>query len=103
MPELRKILTLTGNNDSLKTFLAANSVGITGLSMNLTYLHWRVKSGGPVAKGDSTMASLADGDSYDLDEGDTEAAYGTDRIDATKIYFRGTSAGDKVYIEARSA
>jgi len=103
MPEVRKIFTLDGTTQSLKTFLAAQSTGITGIAMQLTYLRWRVKLGGPVAKGNSAMAALTDGDSFALDEGDTEAAYGTDRIDATQIYFRGTANGDKVFIECRSA
>src|ERR1700730_10972256 len=100
MPEVRKVFTLTTGLNSLKTMLTSVSSGITGISMQLTFLQWRTKSGGPIAKGNSAMATVADGDSYNLDEGDSEHGYGTDRIDGTLVYFMPTNNGDKIYIEA---
>lgn len=100
MPEVRKVFTLAAGLNSLKTMLASVS---TDIAMMGTYLRWRVVSGGPVAKGDSAMAAVTDGDAFDVGEGDTEHSYGTDRNDFTKIYFYPTSAGDKIFIEARSA
>jgi len=101
MPEVRKVFTLAANNNQLSLMLAAVS---TKIGMNLTWLRWKVVSGGPVAKGDSAMAALADGDSRaTTDDPAPEQAFGTDRIDATLVYFRPTAGGDKIFVEARSA
>lgn len=99
MPRVTETFTLTAIaclRDLLKS--VSNEI-----AMNLTYLQWRTKTGGPVAKGSSTMVTQADGDSYAVDEGDTEHAFGTDRIDATQVYFLPSASGDKIFIEARSA
>jgi hypothetical protein len=101
MPEVRDVFTLAAGNNSLKNILAAASADI---SMQGTWLRWRVIGPGDIAKGDVTMTALTDGDTKSVGEGDTEQAYGTDRIDFTLIYFRPTTGGvDKIFIEARSA
>lgn len=101
MPEVRKVFTLSAGNNSLKTMLASVSTDITMLG---TWLKWRVVGPGQVAKGDSSMAALTDGDIKDVGDGDTEQGYGTDRIEFTKVYFRPTTGGvDQIFIEARSA
>jgi hypothetical protein len=100
MPEVRKVFTLAAGNNSLKTMVASVSTDITMLG---TWLRWRVVGPGQVAKGDSTMAALTDGDVFDVGDSNSEPADSTDRIDFTKIYFRPTSANDQIFVEARSA
>lgn len=101
MPIVTKVFTLSAGNNRLSTMLASVS---SDISMLLTYLRWRVVGPGDVAKGDSSMAALTDGDLFSVGEGDTaEAPAQGDCIEATKIYFRPTTGGvDKIFIEARS-
>jgi hypothetical protein len=100
MAEVRKIFTLAAGNNSLKTMLASVS---TDIAMQGTWLRWRVVGPGQVAKGDASMAALTDGDVKDVGDGDTEQAYGSDRIDFTKVNYRPTTVGDQIFVEARSA
>jgi hypothetical protein len=100
VPSLKKVITLAAGLNTLKSLIAANS---TKVSMQLTWLRWRVFSGGPVAIGNLSMAAITDGDQWDVDTGTTEQAQGTDRIDATQIAFWPTNNGDKIFIDARSA
>lgn len=103
MPEVRKVFTLVTGLNRLSTLLASVSSGITGIGMNLTHLKWTTITGGPISKGNGSMAAVADGDPYAINTGNSEEATATDRIDATQVYFFPTNNGDKLYIEARSA
>lgn len=101
MPEVRKVFTLAAGNNRLSTLLASVS---SSIQMQLTHLTVENIGPGIVAKGDSAMAAVADGQPLAVNEVSPEDAYGTDRIDATQVYFRPTTGGtDKIYIEARSA
>lgn len=91
--ELSKVWTLSAGLNSLAVFIAANA---PGMHMRLRELSYRVQSGGPVARGGSSMAALTDGDQYDVREGVTER-----RVDATTIYFY-AAAGDKLSITCRN-
>jgi hypothetical protein len=100
MPEVRKVFTLAAGNNSLRDMLAAVS---TDIAMMGTWLRWRVVGPGDVAKGDSSMAAITDGDAFGPGDSNSEPADSTDRIDFTKVYFRPTTVGDQIFIEARSA
>src|SRR5262245_32427601 len=101
MPAVRKNFTLAAGNNRLSTMLAGVS---TDIAMMLSYVRWRVVGPGDVAKGDSTMAALTDGDVFSIGEGDADGPCSPgDSIDATQVYFRPTTGGvDKIFIEARS-
>lgn len=97
MPSARKVLSLSAGNNQLSAMLVAAGATIT---MGLTELTYKVESGGPVAVGDSSMAALADGSQLALGDSNTERATDRTLIDATQVYFRPTTPGDKISVIA---
>ena len=96
----RRTVTLAAGLNNCST-LVQTALGSTQLVGGVIELTHRVEAGGPVAKGDSTMAAITDGASYDVKEGDTERASMGNAIHLGAIYFFATNAGDKLYLQIR--
>lgn len=89
--------TVTGNY----TFVGAGNVSLRTIILTLRTwfplgVNWSVAvvSGGPVARGISTMAAVTDGRQYNPDDGYTAQQFD----DSTQIYFRPTNIGDVISV-----
>lgn len=97
--EFEGVVTLAAGLNLLSTILTANQ---PNMSHGLAEYEVRVESGGPVARGSSSMAAITDGAQMLIGESAREVGVPGDPIDATVKGLWATSTGDKVYIKARA-
>jgi hypothetical protein len=92
---LSENFTLGAGNTSLSSLLRSI---LADFPYKVKY-SYTVESGGPVARGNSSMAAVTDGAQKAVGEGHGSEGY----VDSTKIYFRPTAAGvDVIHVEAES-
>ena len=100
----RQTVELTAGLNRLSDIINANiPAGATFDGSVVREVTHRVEAGGPVAKGGASMASIADGASYDVKEGDTERGVGVSIIDIGQIYFFATNTGDRLYLQVSAS
>lgn len=93
------VVTLAAGLNLLSTILTANQPNMIHA---LAEYEVRVESGGPVARGSSSMAAITDGAQMLIGDSAREEGHVADPVDATVKGLWATNTGDKVFIYARA-